>query len=114
MNFPAPVDQSDNSIVPDITINNIYELKSLLIIDDDLDEQATNGNMGSLRLKASRSNSLCNGPLNSSPVSSSAMHLSAGCFSTSKNIKAATPYSSKRFLTSPDLENDASNASDGS
>ncbi|KAL7017302.1 hypothetical protein ACKWTF_010312 [Chironomus riparius] len=117
LNFPAPVEQKDNSVVADITISNIYELNSLLIVDDQpttssMQGQSTSGNMRSLKLKASRANGSSNGPLTSSSMSSSAMHLSSGCFSTSKN-KAAYPYS-KRFLSPPDLENDASNASDGS
>ena len=117
LNFPAPVEQNDNSIVADITISNIYELNSLLIVDDQpttssMQGQSTSGNMRSLKLKASRANGSSNGPLTSSSMSSSTMHLSSGCFSTSKN-KAAYPYS-KRILSPPDLENDASNASDGS
>lgn len=116
LNFPAPVEQKDNNIIADITISNIYELKSLLIVDDQpttsMQGQSTSGNMRSLKLKASRANGFSNGPLTSSSMSSSAMHLSSGCFSTSKN-KTAAPYS-KRFLSPPDLENDASNASDGS
>lgn len=117
LNFPAPVEQKDNSIMADITISNIYELNSLLIVDDQpttsMQGQSTSGNMRCLKLKASRANGLGNGPLTSSSMSSSAMHSSSGCFSTSKN-KAATPYTTKRFLSPPDLENDASNASDGS
>lgn len=111
LNFPAPVEQKDNDIIPDITISNIYELKSLLIVDEQQQEQSTNGNMRSFKLKASRFNGMNNGPLTSSSMSSSAMHLNSGCFAATKN-KAVAPY--LRALSPPDLENDASNASDGS
>lgn len=115
LNFPALVEVNEDSVVPDITLNNIYELKSLLVVDDEQQlatlSQSTSGNVRSLKLKASRSNS--NGPLTSLTSSSSLACPSAGCFS---KTKSNAPYS-RRFLSPPELENsnsNASNASDGS
>lgn len=134
LNFPAPIEQSSSNIIPDITISNIFELKSLLIVDEPTPQppplsssattllQSSGGNARSLKLKASRSN----GPLTTLSASSSSTTAtsssstsmqnvaSTGCFSSAK-IKSAAPYP-KRFLplSPPDLENDASNASDGS
>ena len=98
LNFPAPVELSEDSVIPDITLNNIYELKSLLIVDEkpkslmpqDQDQQS-NGFGGSLK-------SL----LSTCP--------NAGCFSSSK----AQDKRPKRFLSQPEIENSNSNASNGS
>ncbi|KAG5673910.1 hypothetical protein PVAND_003911 [Polypedilum vanderplanki] len=125
LNFPATV-EPNGSIVPDITLSSIYELKSLLIVDDQPQQQLTGGNARSLKLKASRS-IMSNGPLSlssstssssSSPSSTnSAPFASTGCFSSSSSkAKNITPYP-RRFLSPPipiDLDNDASNQSDGS
>lgn len=113
MNFPALVEVNEESFGADITLSNIYELKSLLVVDDESTLSA-NGNARSLKLKASRSNS--NGPLTSSLTSSSERCCpGTGCFSSGK-AKSNAPYS-RRFLSPPELENsnsNASNASDGS
>jgi hypothetical protein len=121
LNFPNPVDVSQQTIYPDITISSIYELKSLLIVDDGTPTQpitqgpsTTSGNSRSLKLKTSRSNSMSNGASTSSSVLSSCV--GTGCFSSSKakvNATNAAPYP-KRFLPPPDLHNNNSNASDGS
>lgn len=119
LNYPEPVDVSEQSVCPDITINSIYELKSLLIVDDSSTTQgtqgpSTSGNSRSLKLKASRTNSLTNGTSASSSMLSGCV--GTGCFSSSKgkvNVTGAAPYP-KRFLPPPDLDNNNSNASDGS
>ena len=119
LNYPEPVDLSDQSIYPDITISNIYELKSLLIVDDaptqpNTQGPSTSGNSRSLKLKASRSNVMSNGASTSSSTLSGC--IGTGCFSSSKgkvNATSNAPYP-KRFLPPPDLENNNSNASDGS
>lgn len=115
LNFPALVDvNEDESFGADITLSNIYELKSLLFVDDESSALSTNGNARSNKLKASRSNS--NGPLTSSLTSSSLSCSATGCFSSSTKAKSNAPYS-RRFLSPPELENsnsNASNASDGS
>lgn len=123
LNFPAPVDVSQQTIYPDITINSIYELKSLLIVDDgtpppttqaSTQGPSTSGNTRSLKLKASRSNGMSNGASTSSSMLSSCV--GTGCFSSSKakvNASNAAPYP-KRFLPPPDLDSNNSNASDGS
>lgn len=120
LNYPEPVDISQQTILPDITINSIYELKSLLIVDDVPPTQSsqgpsTSGNSRSLKLKASRTNGMSNG---SSTASSSMLSGCAGtgCFPSTKgkiNATNAAPYP-KRFLPPPDLHNNNSNASDGS
>lgn len=116
LNFPALVEVNEDSVVPDITLSSIYELKSLLVVDDDEPPTtlSTNGNARSLKLKASRSNS--NAPLTSTSTSSSSpVCPGTGCFASTK-AKANAPYS-RRFQSSPELENsnsNASNASDGS
>lgn len=113
LNYPEPVDVSQQSTYPDITISSIYELKSLLIVDDASQGPSTSGNSRSLKLKASRSSGLTNGASPSSVLSGCA---GTGCFSSSKGKVNATngaPYP-KRFLPPPDLDNNNSNASDGS
>lgn len=120
LNFPEPVDVSQQTIYPDITISTIYELKSLLIVDDaptpspSTQGPTTSGNTRSLKLKASRLNGVSNGASISSSMLSGCV--GTGCFSSSKgkvNATNAAPYP-KRFLSPPDLHNNNSNASDGS
>lgn len=119
LNYPEPVDVSQQTIYPDITISTIYELKSLLIVDDALTPTSiqgpsTSGNSRSLKLKASRSNGLSNGASTASSTLSGC--IGTGCFSSTKgkvNATNAAPYP-KRFLPPPDLHNNNSNASDGS
>ncbi|CRK90158.1 CLUMA_CG003872, isoform B [Clunio marinus] len=120
LNYPDPVDVSQRTIYPDITISNIYELKSLLIVDDVTPTHATtqgpstSGNSRSLKLKACRSTGVGNGASPSSSTLSSCT--GTGCFSSSKgkvNASNTAPYP-KRFLPPPDLDNNNSNASDGS
>lgn len=104
LNFPALVEMNEESFGADITLSNIYELKSLLVVEDESPTLSANGNARSQKLKASRSNS--NGPLTPSSLACP----STGCFSSSKA-------KSRRFLSPPELENsnsNASNASDGS
>jgi hypothetical protein len=122
LNFPNPVDISQQTIFPDITISSIYELKSLLIVDEGTPSPtqsttqvpSTNGNSRSMKLKALRSNNMSNGATVSSSMLSGCT--GTGCFSSSKakvNVTNAAPYP-KRFLPPPDLHNNNSNASDGS
>lgn len=122
LNFPNPVDISQQTIFPDITIGSIYELKSLLIVDEGTlsptqsatQGPTTTGNARSMKLKASRSNAMSNGATASSSMLSGCT--GTGCFSSSKakvNASNAAPYP-KRFLPPPDLDNNNSNASDGS
>lgn len=119
LNYPEPVDVSQQTIYPDITISNIYELKSLLIVDDTptppgTQGPSTSGNARSLKLKASRLSGMTNGASTSSSMLSGCA--ATGCFPSSKGKVNATngaPYP-KRFLSPPDLDNNNSNASDGS
>jgi hypothetical protein len=117
LNYPEPVDVSQQSTYPDITISSIYELKSLLIVDDASQgpsDTKNSGNSRSLKLKASRSSGLSNGASPSSSILSGCV--GTGCFPSSKGKVNATngaPYP-KRFLSPPDLDNNNSNASDGS
>lgn len=120
LNYPEPIDVNQQTVYPDITISSIYELKSLLIVDDaptppSTQGPSTSGNTRSLKLKASRLSGVSNGPSASSSVLSSSC-IGTGCFSSSKgkvNVANAAPYP-KRFLSPPDLHNNNSNASDGS
>lgn len=121
LNYHEPVDVSRQTIFPDITISSIYELKSLLIVDDlpstptqGTQGPSTSGNSRSLKLKASRTNGMSNGASTSSSMLSGCA--GTGCFSSSKakvSASNAAPYP-KRFLPPPDLDNNNSNASDGS
>lgn len=116
LNYPEPVDTSEQNTYPDITISNIYELKSLLIVDDAPSTQgpSTGGSSRSLKLKASRLSGSNNGASTASSMISGCG--GTGCFSSSKakvNGTGAAPYP-KRFLPPPDLDNNNSNASDGS
>lgn len=93
LNFPAPVEMNEDSVIPDITLSNIYELKSLVIVDDEkpksLLSQQSSGIKRSLTKKASI--------LSTCPDD--------GCFPANK-----------RALSQPEIENsnsNASNASDG-
>lgn len=103
LNFPAPVELSEESVtIPDITLNNIYELKSLLIVEDE--------NPTSLKSKGQQSN----GITRSLKPKSSKLSICPGaeCFSSS----AAKENEPKLFLSQPEIENsnsNASNASDG-
>lgn len=118
LNYPEPINVSQQSVHPDITISNIYELKSLLIVDDPTPPVSTNqgpttSGSTKLKLKASRSTGTPCAPLSttSSMVSSC---IGAGCFSKSKVAVSSTAPYPKRFLPPPDLYNNNSNASDGS
>lgn len=102
LNFPAPVELSEDSVVPDITLSNITELNALLIVDDDEkpkslmpQDQQSNGFAESLKsMLSTRPN--------------------AKCLSSSEAKKNSQP---KRFLSQPEIENsnsNVSNASDGS
>jgi hypothetical protein len=127
LNYPEPVDLSQQTIFPDITVNSVYELRSFLAVDDasiatsssmDVDDDtsqelpncSTNNNK-SLKLRSFR------GASTMSSCSSSVNCPATGCFSSSKNKVSASNSSAlypRRFLSPPDLDNNNSNASDGS
>lgn len=136
LNYPEPVDLSHQTIFPDITINSLYELSSILVFDEDpvsscaaqptIDDIAasrgfatmnnvTNNTSKSLaKLKTYRRGCSASTISTSSTVSCPGI----GCFSSSssKNNKAnsTAPYQTKRYLPPLDLHNNNSNASDGS
>lgn len=107
LNYPEPVDLSQQTIYPDITINSLYELSSFLVFDEDPVDTG--------KMKSSRG-----GGCSVSSSESTASLVSCGgvgCFSSSSKSKAANstaPYQTKRLLSPPDLDNNNSNASDGS
>lgn len=114
LNYPEPVDLSQQTIYPDITINSLYELSSILVFDEDpvtpssrASSTSNNGKIKSARGCSTSSDS------NSSMVSCAGV----GCFWSSKNggkTNSTAPYQTKRILSPPDLDNNNSNASDGS
>lgn len=108
LNYPEPVDLSKQTIFPDITINSLYELSSFLVFDEDPVGSAAN--MG--KMKSSRG-----GIVSSESTTSLVSCGGAGCFSSSsknKAVNSTAPYQTKRLLSPPDLDNNNSNASDGS
>jgi hypothetical protein len=143
LNYPEPVDPSQQTIFPDITVNNIYELRSFLAVDentpqigtirhmdvDDEDDIATqhttitNCNIGnnsiatvkSLKKKSFRGASTVSACSSSSSMVNGCLP-ATGCFSSSKNKVNASNSAvyPRRFLSPPDLDNNNSNASDGS
>jgi hypothetical protein len=148
LNYPEPVDLSQQTIFPDITVNNIYELRSFLAVDDDTpistirsnpsismdvddeDDIATqnntmtngsksNGNnlttIKSLKKKSFRGASTVSACSSSSSMVNGCLP-ATGCFSSSKNKVNASSSAvyPRRFLSPPDLDNNNSNASDGS
>lgn len=129
LNYPEPVDLSQQTIFPDITVNSVYELRSFLAVDDapiassssmDMDDddvsqelpQRSSTNNKSQKFRSFR------GASTISSCSSSMINCPAtGCFSSSKNKVSASNSSAlypRRFLSPPDLDNNNSNASDGS